>query len=285
MWRTADTPDPVFTDTLELDLDDVQPSLAGPKRPQDRVTLDDRQGRLRRRHGRRSSARRREIGRARARSRAPNFDLGHGDVVIAAITSCTNTSNPSVMIGAGLLARNAVAKGLQAEALGEDLARAGLAGRRRVSREGRPAGATSTRSASTSSASAAPPASAIPGRCRRTSRRRSTTTTSSRVLGALRQPQLRGPRQPGRARELPRLAAARRRLRARRLDARRPDARSRSAPAATASRSTSRTSGPRPSRSRSSSTARSPASCSRPATPTCSRATRTGRTVDGRAAA
>ena len=112
MFRTADTPDPVFTDTLELDLDDVQPSLAGPKRPQDRVALADAKAGFAKAHGHASSAKA-----ARSAKRYPvegaNFDLGHGDVVIAAITSCTNTSNPSVMIGAGLLARNAVAKGLR----------------------------------------------------------------------------------------------------------------------------------------------------------------------------
>ncbi len=104
------TPDPVFTDTLELNLGEVTASLAGPKRPQDRVVLNDakagfiaamtnefRQGD--------SIAERHKV-------EGTNYDLGHGDVVIAAITSCTNTSNPSVMIAAGLLARNAVAKGL-----------------------------------------------------------------------------------------------------------------------------------------------------------------------------
>ncbi len=68
-----------------------------------------------------------------------NYDIGHGDVVIAAITSCTNTSNPSVLIGAGLLARNAVSQGPDRKAVGEDLARARLAGRRRISRQFRPA--------------------------------------------------------------------------------------------------------------------------------------------------
>ena len=73
------------------------------------------------------------------RSKARISTLGHGDVVIAAITSCTNTSNPSVLIGAGLLARNAVAKGLTVEALGQDFAGAGEPGRRRISRQFRPA--------------------------------------------------------------------------------------------------------------------------------------------------
>ena len=110
MWRDAKTPDPVFTDTLELDMGTVRPSLAGPKRPQDRVLLDAAKASF-------ADAMEKEFKKAAdIASRFPvegtNFDIGHGDVVIAAITSCTNTSNPSVMIGAGLLARNAVAKGL-----------------------------------------------------------------------------------------------------------------------------------------------------------------------------
>ena len=113
MWRTAETPDPVFTDTLELDLGDVVPSLAGPKRPQDRVTLDTSKteflGAMEKEFRKAG-----EIGK-RVKVENANFDLGHGDVVIAAITSCTNTSNPSVMIGAGLLARNAVKKGLKSK--------------------------------------------------------------------------------------------------------------------------------------------------------------------------
>src|SRR5215207_8509700 len=111
LWRTAETPDPIFTDTLQLDLDNVQPSLAGPKRPQDRVTLDTAKAEF-------TGAMDKEFRKPgalgdRVKVEGSNFDLGHGDVVIAAITSCTNTSNPSVMIGAGLLARNAVAKGLK----------------------------------------------------------------------------------------------------------------------------------------------------------------------------
>ncbi|MGE7153393.1 aconitate hydratase AcnA [Methylorubrum rhodesianum] len=113
MWRDAQTPDPVFTDTLELDMGTVRPSLAGPKRPQDRVLLDAAKAGF-------ADAMEKEFKKAAdIASRFPvegtNFDIGHGDVVIAAITSCTNTSNPSVMIGAGLLARNAVAKGLSSK--------------------------------------------------------------------------------------------------------------------------------------------------------------------------
>ncbi len=136
LFRTDETKDPVFTDTLELDLDDVAPSLAGPKRPQDRVLVsnlkDDFKNSLT------------ETNRTKGFSLAPealtktgSFKIGmddgvtkvsentykgfinetinmkHGDVVIAAITSCTNTSNPSVMMGAGLLAKKAVEKGLK----------------------------------------------------------------------------------------------------------------------------------------------------------------------------
>ncbi|MGO9742430.1 MAG: aconitate hydratase AcnA [Roseiarcus sp.] len=109
-FRTRLSPEPAFTDTLELDLGEVAPSLAGPKRPQDRVLLaDSKAGFL--------SAMDKEFhqGDAAAQRHAvddKNFDLGHGDVVFAAITTCTNTSNPNVMIAAGLLAHNAVAHGL-----------------------------------------------------------------------------------------------------------------------------------------------------------------------------
>lgn len=111
MWRTEESADPVFTDTLELDLGEVQPSLSGPKRPQDRVLLENASQEF-------AKAMDSEFKKAgelakRYKVEDSNFDLGHGDVVIAAITSCTNTSNPSVMLGAGLLARNAVAKGLK----------------------------------------------------------------------------------------------------------------------------------------------------------------------------
>ena len=111
MWREASSPDPVFTDSLELDISTVEPSLAGPKRPQDRVLLSDAAPAFEKELA---------VGFGKADSKnlrvaveGTNYDIGHGDVVIAAITSCTNTSNPSVMIGAGLLAKNAIAKGLK----------------------------------------------------------------------------------------------------------------------------------------------------------------------------
>ncbi|MBY0611116.1 MAG: aconitate hydratase AcnA [Beijerinckiaceae bacterium] len=111
MFRTDATPDPVFTDTMELDLGSVLPSLAGPKRPEGRITLSDAKtgfAKAMETEYKKTGA----IGQ-RFAVENKNFDIGHGDVVIAAITSCTNTSNPSVLIGAGLLARNALAKGLR----------------------------------------------------------------------------------------------------------------------------------------------------------------------------
>ena len=100
----------MFTKLLELDLGEVEPSLAGPKRPQDRVPLTKAAAAF-------AEALDKEYGKAhehgkRVPVKGKNFDLGHGDVVIAAITSCTNTSNPYVMIAAGLLAKNAVKRGL-----------------------------------------------------------------------------------------------------------------------------------------------------------------------------
>ena len=145
LYRTDETPDPDFTDTLELDLGTVEPSLAGPKRPQDRVPLARAKGMYREaleadlaKLGTPAAAA--ELKKVRQVSGEPQlapsavlvengehvadegakveyngqtFTLRHGAVVIAAITSCTNTSNPSVMLAAGLLARNAVKKGLQ----------------------------------------------------------------------------------------------------------------------------------------------------------------------------
>ncbi|HZS65074.1 MAG TPA: aconitate hydratase AcnA [Xanthobacteraceae bacterium] len=110
LFRTKNTPDPTFTDVLKLELGSVEPSLAGPKRPQDRVALKEVKAGF-------ANAMEKEFAKAQELGkRVPvngrKHDLGHGDVVIAAITSCTNTSNPNVMIGAGLLARKALAKGL-----------------------------------------------------------------------------------------------------------------------------------------------------------------------------
>ena len=110
VYRTRLTPDPVFTDTLELSLGEVAPSLAGPKRPQDRVPLSTASSGFA--TAMESDFRQGADKAHRYKVEGRNFDLGHGDVVIAAITSCTNTSNPSVMLAAGLVARNAVARGL-----------------------------------------------------------------------------------------------------------------------------------------------------------------------------
>src|SRR5579883_412861 len=110
LWRSKKSPEPVFTDTLTLDLGDVEPSIAGPKRPQDRVPLS--QARQQFVANMEKEFERRDDGK-RHKCAGTNYDLGHGDIVLAAITSCTNTSNPYVMLGAGLVARNAVKHGLK----------------------------------------------------------------------------------------------------------------------------------------------------------------------------
>ncbi|MEX2260708.1 MAG: aconitate hydratase AcnA [Bryobacteraceae bacterium] len=109
MFRTDQTPDPIFSDALELDLSTVVPSLAGPKRPQDRVNLPDVRSNFVAAFGRP------EIKCATVRMNGEDHTLNNGAVVIAAITSCTNTSNPSVMMGAGLLAKKAVERGLNVQ--------------------------------------------------------------------------------------------------------------------------------------------------------------------------
>ena len=144
LFRTASSPEPVFTDTLELDLGEVVPSLAGPRRPQDRVTLATAKREFRRElakkvanhddsvdakvaerwiaeggnpnvapHERIASAELGPIPNTVEVEMGPEvFPVGHGSIVIAAITSCTNTSNPSVLVGAGILAKKAVERGL-----------------------------------------------------------------------------------------------------------------------------------------------------------------------------
>ena len=107
-WRHADAPDPIFTDTLELDMGSVVPSLAGPKRPQDKVTL----GKVDEVFNADLTKIYDKTGPERVPVEGRDHDIGDGDVVIAAITSCTNTSNPSVLVAAGLVARKARAKGL-----------------------------------------------------------------------------------------------------------------------------------------------------------------------------
>ncbi len=125
LWHDESSPEPAYSEEVEFDLGAVVPSLAGPKRPQDRVSLSDAQPAFRaalREYLSPDAQRNGAAEEAGAESfpasdppthKSPPFTLRHGHVVIAAITSCTNTSNPSVMIGAGILARNALARGLQ----------------------------------------------------------------------------------------------------------------------------------------------------------------------------
>src|SRR3989338_2818245 len=114
LFRTDSSPDPLFTDTLELDLATVEPSLAGPRRPQDRVPLTQVKQSFK--EALPSLLRSGEPGHTvPVQLNGDRVQLGHGSVVISAITSCTNTSNPSVMIGAGLLAKKAVERGLKAK--------------------------------------------------------------------------------------------------------------------------------------------------------------------------
>ncbi len=117
LFRTDDTPDPDFTDVVELDLGTVQPSLAGPKRPQDRILVSE----MKEKYTKTLLApagpqgiglREEELGRTAVVRNGHETEIGHGAVVIAAITSCTNTSNPYVMLGAGLVAKKAVEAGL-----------------------------------------------------------------------------------------------------------------------------------------------------------------------------
>ena len=111
LFRTAKSMDPVFTDTLSLDLSSVEPSLAGPSRPQDRVPLGQAAQEFA--VALVNTYKKEADTGTRAEIAGTEHTLGHGDIVIAAITSCTNTSNPSVMIGAGLIAKKAVESGLK----------------------------------------------------------------------------------------------------------------------------------------------------------------------------
>jgi aconitate hydratase len=114
IFRSDDTPDPVYTDTMELDLSTVGPSIAGPRRPQDRIVLHDMKTAfneaMENTYAQVKSPRDAEVDTA---YNGEKFKLRHGSVVIAAITSCTNTSNPPVMISAGLVAQKALQKGLR----------------------------------------------------------------------------------------------------------------------------------------------------------------------------
>jgi aconitate hydratase len=108
LWRDSSTAEPLFTDTLELDMGTIETSLAGPKRPQDKVLLSEVDDQF----NTELDDTYRKGDEPRVPVEGESFDLGNGDVVIAAITSCTNTSNPSVLVAAGLVARKAREKGL-----------------------------------------------------------------------------------------------------------------------------------------------------------------------------
>ena len=110
MFRTKKSADPVFTDTLSLNMDSVESCMAGPMRPQDRVSLSGIAGNFA--EALMTTFKKEAAANQRAKLEGSQSSIGHGDVVIAAITSCTNTSNPNVMMGAGLLAQKAVKRGL-----------------------------------------------------------------------------------------------------------------------------------------------------------------------------
>jgi aconitate hydratase len=109
LWHDENSADPIFTEVLELDLASIEPSIAGPKRPQDRVVLNQVETTF----DKFLEESKRADEKTKAFKTSDNFELHHGDVVIAAITSCTNTSNPSILMAAGLLAKNALEKGLK----------------------------------------------------------------------------------------------------------------------------------------------------------------------------
>ncbi|MBM3238054.1 aconitate hydratase AcnA [Candidatus Poribacteria bacterium] len=121
LFRTDDTPEPVFTDTLELDMNTVVPSLAGPKRPQDRIPLQDIKASFKQLLQAPVEKQGFDLAPEDLKKSASvnmdgeQFNLKHGSVVIAAITSCTNTSNPSVLVAAGLLAKKALERGIKSK--------------------------------------------------------------------------------------------------------------------------------------------------------------------------
>jgi len=112
LFRTETTADPIFNDTLELDLTSVEPSLAGPRRPQDRVPLKKAKQAFREALPSMAAKQTKNVSSVKVSDNGNQYSVGDGSVVIAAITSCTNTSNPSVMLAAGLLAKKAVERGL-----------------------------------------------------------------------------------------------------------------------------------------------------------------------------
>src|SRR5438093_3801805 len=115
LFRTETTADPIFNDTLELDLTSVEPSLAGPRRPQDRVPLKKAKQAFREAWPSMAANQTKNVSSVKVSDNGNQYSVGDGSVVIAAITSCTNTSNPAVMLAAGLLAKKAVEGGLSVE--------------------------------------------------------------------------------------------------------------------------------------------------------------------------
>ena len=226
LFRTPGSPDAVYSETIELDLATIEPSLAGPKRPQDRVSLANAKAAFQTALPTMQVPAKGSGRTARSGVRSPSVALGragrrttldHGAVVIAAITSCTNTSNPSVMIGAGLVAKKAVERGLTRK----PWVKSSLApGSKVVTEYLDAAGLTPYLDqlgfnlvgygCTTCIGNSGPlPDEVAADRARE---------EPGRLLGAERQPQLRGPHSAGSARQLPRVAAAGRRLRAGRLD-------------------------------------------------------------------
>ena len=138
LFREQDSPEPDYSWVVELDLGEVRPTLAGPRRPQERVLLEDMPQRF---HDNLPALAqgRREVVKAKVELDGKREFVHDGDVVIASITSCTNTSNPALMLAAGLLARNAVALGLTSKRWVRDQPRPGLSGGHRLSGRGRPA--------------------------------------------------------------------------------------------------------------------------------------------------
>ena len=223
MWHDPEH-EPKYSEYIELDLSDVVPSIAGPKRPQDRIALDDAKSAFRKdihnyveenlpvEHSKLDEAVEESFpasdpavlsfddndavvpsAAVGSNGRPSNpvdvkcegrgeFVLDHGAVVIAAITSCTNTSNPEVMLGAALLAKQRRREGSDVQAVGEDHDGARVAGRHRLLRKGRRCGRIWRSWASIWSATAAPRASATPARCPRRSARPSTTAICRSLL-------------------------------------------------------------------------------------------------------
>ena len=225
LFHTPDSPEPVYSDTLALDLGTVEPSLAGPRRPQDRVPLGRRQAIPRgaaesdeeqladrapdalwavgRAKGAAPPSRRRRGGRTWiSRSTAMPASLRHGSVVIAAITSCTNTSNPVGHDRRGTARQEGRGARPEEPALGEDEPGAGIEGRHRLSRQGRAHAVPRAAAVPPGRATAAPRASATRVRCPRPCRRLSPRASWSSCAGAVGQSQLRRADSAGSTRQL-----------------------------------------------------------------------------------